>query len=390
VLPPRSFSYNSQSVILLTKQPSHHTAEGMAPPSAHATVEQRPTVLIVDDEAAPRAALTQILKQDFHILTAENGSHALAVINDRGVDLITLDLKLPDTSGSDILKEIKRTHSEIEVIMVTAYGTLQSAMDCVRHGAAGFLLKPFNASELLSISLQTSHKKQRLDMLRLAMADRTLWQPDPDCTNAWQALMARYATQVKSTLLQVSSRETTSPLIQLISDLLEAKDRHLVNHGNRVSFYATLVANALSLPLADQQHLSLGALAHDLDLICHDSSPVLPHEHDPRQHHPDLGARIGRAIGLPAEAVQIIALHHERWDGTGYPFALKEDRIPLLVRLVSLAQTFDNLTAEQSGATPVSLTAALDLIEGQSGTTFDPSLVEVFCRTMREQPLRSQ
>jgi response regulator RpfG family c-di-GMP phosphodiesterase len=362
----------------------------MAPPSAHATVEQRPTVLIVDDEAAPRAALTQILKQDFHILTAENGSHALAVINDRGVDLITLDLKLPDTSGSDILKEIKRTHSEIEVIMVTAYGTLQSAMDCVRHGAAGFLLKPFNASELLSISLQTSHKKQRLDMLRLAMADRTLWQPDPDCTNAWQALMARYATQVKSTLLQVSSRETTSPLIQLISDLLEAKDRHLVNHGNRVSFYATLVANALSLPLADQQHLSLGALAHDLDLICHDSSPVLPHEHDPRQHHPDLGARIGRAIGLPAEAVQIIALHHERWDGTGYPFALKEDRIPLLVRLVSLAQTFDNLTAEQSGATPVSLTAALDLIEGQSGTTFDPSLVEVFCRTMREQPLRSQ
>jgi putative two-component system response regulator len=362
----------------------------MTPPSAHATVDQKPTVLIVDDEAAPRAALTQILKQDFHILTAENGSHALAVINDRGVDLITLDLKLPDTSGSDILKEIKRTHSEIEVIMVTAYGTLQSAMDCVRHGAAGFLLKPFNASELLSISLQTSHKKQRLDMLRLAMADQTLWQPDPDCTNAWQALMARYATQVKSTLLQVSSRETTSPLIQLISDLLEAKDRHLVNHGNRVSFYATLVANALSLPLADQQHLSLGALAHDLDFICHESNTVLPHEHDPRQHHPDLGARIGRAIGLPAEAVQIIALHHERWDGTGYPFALKEDRIPLLVRLVSLAQTFDNLTAEQSGATPVSLNAALHLIEGQLGTAFDPSLVEVFCRTMREQPLRSQ
>ena len=107
----------------------------------------KPTVLIVDDEAAPRAALTQILKQDFNILTAENGGRALAVINDHGVDLITLDLKLPDTSGSDILKEIKRTHREIEVIMVTAYGTLQSAMDCVRHGAAGFLLKPFNASE---------------------------------------------------------------------------------------------------------------------------------------------------------------------------------------------------------------------------------------------------
>ena len=67
---------------------------------AQSAINHRPTVLIVDDEAAPRAALTQILKQNFNILTAENGGRALAVINDHGVDLITLDLKLPDTSGS--------------------------------------------------------------------------------------------------------------------------------------------------------------------------------------------------------------------------------------------------------------------------------------------------
>lgn len=356
----------------------------MAPSLAQA---YKPTVLIVDDEAAPRAALTQILKQNFNILTAENGRHALAVLNDHGVDLITLDLKLPDGSGSDILKEIKRTHREIEVIMVTAYGTLQSAMDCVRHGAAGFLLKPFNASELLSISLQTSHKKQRLDMLRETMAEQeALWQPDPECTEAWQTLMARYATHMKSGLLEVSSRESTSPLIQLISDVLEAKDRHLVNHGNRVSFYATLVANQLQLSLAEQQHLALGALAHDLDLANGDGSFLLKQDADRRCHRPDVGARIGRAIGLPAEAVQIIALHHERWDGTGYPFALKEERIPYLARLVALAQTFDELTAEHSGTPPLPIKQALIFIEEQSGTAFDPALVEVFCRTLREQP----
>jgi response regulator RpfG family c-di-GMP phosphodiesterase len=352
-----------------------------------AATDPKPTVLIVDDEAAPRAALTQILKQDFNILTAENGNHALAVINDHGVDLMTLDLKLPDSSGSDILKEIKRTHREIEVIMVTAYGTLQSAMDCVRHGAAGFLLKPFNASELLSISLQTSFKKQRLDMLRRAMAEeKALWEPDPACTEAWRSLMGRYAGQVKSSLLQISSRENTSPLIQLISDLLEAKDRHLVNHGNRVSFYATLVANRLQLTLAEQQHLALGALAHDLDLISGDGAAVLQHDADGGCHHPDVGARIGRAIGLPPEAVQIIALHHERWDGTGYPFGLREDRIPYLARLVSLAQKFDELTAEYPGAAPLPMKKALALIESGSGSAFDPSLVESFCRTIREQP----
>ena len=359
----------------------------MAPPLVEEPVDQKPTVLIVDDEAAPRAALTQILKQDFNILTAENGTTALAVINDHGVDLITLDLKLPDQSGSDVLKEIKRTHREIEVIMVTAYGTLQSAMDCVRHGAAGFLLKPFNASELLSISLQTSHKKQRLDMLRAALSDnQDLWGPDPASTEAWQRLMGQYATQVKSGLLEVSSRESTSPLIQLISDLLEAKDRHLVNHGNRVSFYATLVANKLELPLLEQQALSLGALAHDLDLIGGNSSSMLQHD-DTRSHHkPELGARIGRAMGLPAEAVQIIALHHERWDGTGFPFGLKDERIPLLARIVTLAQAFDDLTADRPGAQPIPIKDALHKLEQLSGSAFDPSLVEQFCCTMREQP----
>ena len=352
--------------------------------------EQKPTVLIVDDEAAPRAALTQILKQDFNILTAADGGSALAVLNDHGVDLITLDLKLPDQSGSDVLREIKRTHREIEVIMVTAYGSLQSAMDCVRHGAAGFLLKPFNAAEMLSISLQTSQKKQRLDRLRAALAgNEALWGPDPECTRAWQDLMGHYATQAKSGLLEVSSRETTSPLIQLVADVLEAKDRYLVNHGNRVSFYATLVADKLRLPLVEQQALSLGALAHDLDLIRGEGIPVLQHDGNRKDHHPDLGARIGRAMGLPAEAVQVIALHHERWDGTGYPFGLKEERIPLLARIVALAQAFDDLTADNPGGTPMRINEALERIEQQSGTAFDPFLVKTFCQTMREQPPQS-
>ena len=119
----------------------------MLSPLVLAPATHKPTVLIVDDEAAPRAALTQILKQDFHILTAENAGTALAILDTHGVDLVTLDLKLPDRSGSDLLKDIKCAHTETEVIMVTAYGSLQSAMDCIRHGAAGFLLKPFNASE---------------------------------------------------------------------------------------------------------------------------------------------------------------------------------------------------------------------------------------------------
>jgi response regulator RpfG family c-di-GMP phosphodiesterase len=348
--------------------------------------DRKPTVLIVDDESAPRSALTQILKQDFHILTAENAHAALAVLNDHGVDLVTLDLKLPDRSGSDLLHEIKRAHAEIEVIMVTAYGSLQSAMDCIRHGAAGFLLKPFNASELLAISLQTAQKKHRLDQLRPTLVNSTaLWGPEPSCSKAWETLVSDYRA---IDLLPASQGDGTSPLVPLVSDLLEAKDRYLLNHGSRVSFYATLVANRLDLPIAEQQSLALGALVHDLDLISIPGPHVLNRESDQQIHRPGLGAKMGRAMGLPADAVQIIALHHERWDGTGYPFGLEEERIPLLARIVSIAQVFDQLTAEQPEQTALPITQALQQIEQQAGTAFDPALTELFCSTMREQPQR--
>lgn len=351
------------------------------------TSDHKPTVLIIDDEASPRAALTQILKQNFHILTAENAHAALAVLDDHGVDLVTLDLKLPDRSGSDLLNDIKNTHAEIEVIMVTAYGSLQSAMDCIRHGAAGFILKPFNASELLAISLQTAQKKQRLDRLRPILTDTTaLWGPEPACTEAWEALVDNYTSMNRAGSLATAYHDQTSPLVPLISDLLEAKSRHLLNHGSRVSFYATLVANRLSLPIAEQQALALGALVHDLDLISAPDKTVLNRESDRQIHRPDLGARMGRAMGLPPDAVQIIALHHERWDGTGHPFGLREKRIPLLARIVGIAQAYDDLAAEKPGHVALSSSEALQQIQQQAGTAFDPALTELFCRTMREQP----
>jgi HD-GYP domain-containing protein (c-di-GMP phosphodiesterase class II) len=271
--------------------------------------------------------------------------------------------------------------------MVTAYGSLQSAMDCIRHGAAGFLLKPFNASELLAISLQTAQKKLRLDQLRPVLTNSaTLWGPEPACTKAWQSLVESYTTMNRTGSLSASHSDETSPLVPLISDLLEAKDRHLLNHGSRVSFYATLVANRLSLPIAEQQSLALGALVHDLDLISVTDNTVLNRESDRHIHRPDLGARMGRAMGLSADAVQIIALHHERWDGTGYPFGLREERTPLLARIVGIAEVFDDLTAEKPGRKSLPIKEALQQIEQQAGTAFEPALTELFCRTMREQP----
>ena len=95
---------------------------------------------------------------------------------------------------------------------------------------------------------------------------------------------------------------------------------------------------------------------------------------------------MGRAMGLSADVVQILALHHERWDGTGYPFGLREDRTPLLARIVGIAQVFDDLTADKPERISLSFDEAILQIEQQAGAAFDPTLTKLFCRTMREQP----
>src|SRR5262245_44248727 len=205
--------------------------------------KQKPTVLVVDDEAGPRDALKVILRPFFNIQSAESARAAIDVLNRQPIDLITLDQKLPDRQGLELLQEIKQDYADIEVIIITGYGSLKSAMEGIRHGAAGYLLKPFNVTELITLVNQTLEKKQRLDYLRKFMQSSVdLWGSEADCARAWTEMRTGYEAIGKAGG-NLSVASDPAELLPMISDLLEAKDRQLLNHCSRVSFYATLLAN---------------------------------------------------------------------------------------------------------------------------------------------------
>ena len=352
---------------------------------------KKPTLLVIDDEAGPRDALRVILRPFFNIQTAESASAAISVLNSQTIDLITLDQKLPDRQGIELLQDIKQHHAGVEVIIITGYGSLKSAMEGIRHGAAGYLLKPFNITELLSLVNQTLEKKQRLDFLRHFIETSTgLWGSDAECAHAWKELFAGYRAIGKPASDNPSNTEDTSDLLPILSDLLEAKDRQLLNHCSRVSFYATLLANRINLTLAEQKSLALGAFLHDIGKIgpepyqFADDEIAVAGESLGNRHHPEQGAKLVLPLGLPSEVGQIIAYHHERWDGSGYPFGLQEEGIPQLARIVCLAQTFDHLTAELPGRTPLSIDDACQQMLSYSGTHFEPKLTELFARVVQE------
>jgi len=356
-----------------------------------APVKKKPTLLVIDDEAGPRDALKVILRPFFNIQTAESASAAIDVLNSQSIDLITLDQKLPDRQGMDLLQDIKHDHANVEVIIITGYGSLKSAMEGIRHGAAGYLLKPFNVTELLSLVNQTLDKKQRLDFLRHFIGTSSgLLGSEPECAQAWKDLFTGYQLIGKPTVGHAPSSESMPDLLPLLSDLLEAKDRQLVNHCSRVSFYATLLANRINLTLPEQKSLALGAFLHDIGKIgpetyrFADDEIVVAKESIGNRYHPERGAKLVLPLALPAEVGQIIAYHHERWDGAGYPCGLEGEGIPQLARIVCLAQTFDHLTADLPGRTPLSIDDACRQMLAYSGTHFDPKLTELFVHVVKE------
>jgi putative two-component system response regulator len=352
---------------------------------------QKPTVLVIDDEAGPRDALKVILRPFFNIQSAESAQAAINVLNHQQIDLITLDQKLPDRQGMDLLQEIKQDHANIEVIIITGYGSLKSAMEGIRHGAAGYLLKPFNVTELITLVNQTLEKKQRLDYLRRFLQTSTgLWGSDEDCAQAWREMRAGYDAIGKSSGHSLSVDDDTSNLLPMLSDLLEAKDRQLLNHCSRVSFYATLLANRTNLAVEEQKSLALGAFLHDIGKVGKEAYRFADDEivaantaHELRSH-PEIGAKMVAPLGLPAAIGQIIAYHHERWDGTGYPHGLKGEGIPILARIVCLAQTFDHLTAELPERIALSIDDASSFIAARAGSYFDPQLTGLFTQVVQE------
>ena len=352
---------------------------------------QKPTVLVIDDEAGPRDALKVILRPFFNIQSAESAQAAIQVLNHQQIDLITLDQKLPDRQGMDLLQEIKQDHANIEVIIITGYGSLKSAMEGIRHGAAGYLLKPFNVTELITLVNQTLEKKQRLDYLRRFLGTSTgLWGSDQECVQAWREMREGYEAIGKCSGQSLSVHDDASNLLPMLSDLLEAKDRQLLNHCSRVSFYATLLANRTNLTVEEQKSLALGAFLHDIGKVGKEAYRFADDEivatnttHELRSH-PEIGVKMVAPLGLPAATGQIIASHHERWDGSGYPHGLKGEGIPLLARIVCLAQTFDHLTAELPDRIALPIDDASNFIAARAGSYFDPQLTALFTQVVLE------
>ena len=126
------------------------------------------SILIVDDEMAVRESLRQILKPQYEVFTAADGHEALECVRNQKIDLITLDLKMPGLSGIDVLREVKQLRDDVEVIIITAYGTATNAGESIYFGAGDFIIKPFDVFDInTKIKKSLDRQSKNLEIKKL-------------------------------------------------------------------------------------------------------------------------------------------------------------------------------------------------------------------------------
>ncbi|MCA9471979.1 MAG: response regulator [Nitrospirales bacterium] len=325
------------------------------------TASSQPSILIVEDEEGPRESIKMVLSPYFNLITVDSAEVALQVLKRQAIDLVTLDLKLPGQQGIDLLQKIRQEGKELDVIIITGYGTLQSAMEAIRQGVAAYILKPFNVAELLAVVDQTFERRRRMTSLQGALeAFGNLWSGGSSLTTA----------------------------VENIKTLLEAKSPELARHCDRVNFYSSLLAEHLQVSVEEKEYIQVGAYIHDIgkfgihNRLISGDLPQSEQDHEVIKCHPVIGEKMIQALPFPKPISDIVHSHHERWDGTGYPDELTGEAIPYLARIVGLANIFDHLVVGQNNRGPLAVPEAREHIRREAGKSIDPTLANLFAKVV--------
>lgn len=293
-------------------------------------VSPRGRLLVVEDDEEVRALLSRLLRiTGYAVEEAASAEAAAETIGWFEPDLILLDIDLPGKSGQEFLEEIRAApHLRLTpVVMLTGAATPARKLKAIEAGATEFLAKPFSHVEL------TARVRSLLEVKGLTDA-----------------------------------LEDAERMVVALAETIDARDPYTYGHSARVSFYAGLLGDRLGLEDRTLRVLRSGGLFHDIGKIAIRDGVLLKpgkltdSERDEIRQHPVKGRDLLSNMKTMAPALEIVLHHHERLDGSGYPFGLAGDSIPLAARVTTIADVFDALTTARVYRAELSRSAAMGIM----------------------------
>jgi len=336
------------------------------------------TIFVVDDNSTNLLAANEALEKQYRVMTLPSAAKMFAFLEKIKPDLILLDIEMPEIDGFEALKQLKSNNSyaDIPVVFLTSHSDTEIEVKGFQLGAIDFITKPF--SEPVLINRIKTHLN--VDML---IHERTA------------------QLQAKTEELQ----RLHHSMIFGFADMIESRDEKTGGHVERTATYVKLLINAMiarqlypdEIKELDLELLISSARLHDIgkiaisDAILNKPGKLTDEEYAIMKTHTTEGERIiERIVSRTGEvelfnnAKMFVSSHHERWDGNGYPYGLKGMEIPIQGRIMAIADVYDALISERPYKKAFTTEEAFNIIKTDSGTHFDPAIVDVFC-DMREQ-----
>lgn len=334
-----------------------------------------PCVLVVDDEAAIRDPLARYLTvMGYQAVTAADGEQALAQLRTHPVAALLLDVRMPGPSGLDVLPRAIAHDPDLAVIMLTGVGDPSIAIQCLKLGAADYLIKPVDLEEL-GLALAYALRKRQLEVERREL-------------EGWLAREVARKTQELEEQGQRMEAMSLSVLAALV-EVLEPAGPLGRTHSVRVANLAAHIAARLGLEADQIETILLAGRLHDIGRLAlreerlKRASGVGPAELVGATRDSEMAARIFEPMRRHPQVREIVQLQHERFDGQG-PAGLGGDAIPLGARIVAVANLYDELTAPAEPRAGLSHRDALANLRGLAGTMLDPAVLDALERVVAE------
>lgn len=331
-------------------------------------------ILIVDDNLANILLLEKLLQKFGYakIKKTTDSRETLKLYLSYQPDLLLLDLKMPNLDGFQVLEQLSQVKGDdyLSVVAITAQDDQEYRLRALKMGAKDFITKPFDHAEILI-------------RIRNMLEMRLLHKKVKEHSHHLEDKVRERTKEIEK--LQIE-------LVQRLVLAAEFRDNDTGNHISRISKYTYALAKAIGLDDKQCSLLYHASAMHDIgkigipDEILLKPGSLSPEEWEKMKTHTLKGVDIlaGSTFEMIQMAEEIALTHHERWDGSGYPQGLIGEEIPLAGRITAICDVFDALISDRPYKKAWTVEKAIKQIIIESGTHFDPDLVEVFIRVLPE------
>ena len=349
------------------------------------------TILCIDDEYLVRKSIVLFLNRSgFKVLEADNGREGLEMFDKHKPDAVLVDIKMPEVSGLEVLSILRKKAPDVPVIIISGAGIMNSAADAIRLGAWDFITKPIYDPAILEHTIKRELERANM-VLELRVYQSHLEDEIIRRTNEVYKELKERKIAEKALKESYTDLETImSGTLLAFGRLAEARDPYTAGHQIRVAKLASEVGRKIGLSEDDCKGINVAGSLHDIGKInipseiLNKPGVLTEIEMNLIKTHSQIGFEIVKDVPFPWPVAETIMQHHERLDGSGYPFGLKGDEISLFARIIGVVDVVEALSSHRPYRPALGMVAALKEITKNKNTKYDRN-VDNICLNLIEK-----